>query len=164
MNNTQSSLEQKIELKSLDDTKIVATSIATSILSLPHPCCLYFNGGLGVGKTTLIRLILRSIGIQGNIPSPTYTLVEEYIHEKKSYIHTDLYRITDDESVVFLGLNDYQNANFFIEWPQKLTTIPIADMTLNLDIIDGKHTVDILVNNSKGNALYENMKSSLIWK
>ena len=67
---------------------------------------IYLHGELGAGKTTLVRALLRALGVTGAIRSPTYTLVERHrLHEGEA-AHLDLYRIAQAGELDFLGLQD----------------------------------------------------------
>lgn len=76
------------------------------------------TGGLGTGKTTLARAILRSLGHAGEVPSPTFTIVETYDALDPPIVHADFYRLEDISEVEQLGLDDYREGAVLIaEWP-----------------------------------------------
>ncbi len=76
------------------------------------------SGGLGTGKTTLARAILRSLGHDGEVPSPTFTIIESYDHLDPPVAHADFYRLEDPAEVEQLGLDDYRDGAVLIaEWP-----------------------------------------------
>ncbi|MDT8429266.1 MAG: tRNA (adenosine(37)-N6)-threonylcarbamoyltransferase complex ATPase subunit type 1 TsaE [Pseudomonadales bacterium] len=111
-------------------------------LSEPHGAVesvagrLFLQGDLGAGKTTLVRGVLRGLGYQGAVKSPTYTLVEPYEWDGMAIYHFDLYRLSNPEEVAFLGVEDYLRAEnlCLIEWPENgASCLPGADLLLILD-------------------------------
>ncbi len=78
-----------------------------------------FFGELGAGKTTLIKAICAQLGVEDEVSSPTYALVNEYRGPHKVF-HFDLYRLEEAEELFDIGFEDYleQGAYVFIEWPQ----------------------------------------------
>ncbi|MBH5322813.1 tRNA (adenosine(37)-N6)-threonylcarbamoyltransferase complex ATPase subunit type 1 TsaE [Aurantiacibacter sediminis] len=77
------------------------------------------SGGLGTGKTTLSRAILRALGHEGEVPSPTFTILETYDHLNPPVVHADFYRLEDPSEVEQLGLDHYRDgAALLAEWPE----------------------------------------------
>ncbi len=76
------------------------------------------SGGLGAGKTTLARAIITALGHEGEVPSPTFTIVETYDALDPPLVHADFYRLERPEDAEELGLDDYRaGAALIAEWP-----------------------------------------------
>ena len=77
------------------------------------------SGGLGAGKTTLARGILAALGHRGEVPSPTFTILETYEGLSVPLVHADFYRLERPEEADELGLDDYrEGAALIAEWPE----------------------------------------------
>ena len=79
------------------------------------------SGGLGAGKTTLARGIIAALGHDGEVPSPTFTIVETYSPPdvRLSLVHADFYRLERIEEADEIGLDDYRDgAALIAEWPE----------------------------------------------
>jgi tRNA threonylcarbamoyladenosine biosynthesis protein TsaE len=77
------------------------------------------SGGLGVGKTTLARGIIAALGHEGEVPSPTFTILETYESLRPPVVHADFYRLVRPQEADELGLDDYrEGAALLAEWPE----------------------------------------------
>lgn len=128
----------------MDTTVFLADADATAQLGarlarhLPPRAVVHLLGDLGAGKSTLARALLRALGVEGTIRSPTYTLVEQYpLPAGGLAVHLDLYRIGDPGELEFLGLDPAEARLWLVEWPQRgAGALPAADLALAL-AIDG---------------------------
>ena len=77
------------------------------------------SGGLGVGKTTLARSILHGLGHEGEVPSPTFAIVQPYDELDPPVWHVDLYRLEDPREMDELGLDSAADAALIVEWPER---------------------------------------------
>jgi tRNA threonylcarbamoyladenosine biosynthesis protein TsaE len=76
------------------------------------------TGGLGAGKTTLARAIIAALGHGGEVPSPTFTIVETYDATRVPLVHADFYRLKSPDEAEEIGLDDYRHgAALIAEWP-----------------------------------------------
>ena len=99
--------------------------------------CVYLQGDLGAGKTTLVRGVLRGFGYDGAVKSPTYTLLEPYTLASGLVYHLDLYRIGHGEELTFVGLDELlqEAAVKLIEWPDRGSGyLPAPDIVLTLTV------------------------------
>ncbi len=78
-------------------------------------------GDLGAGKTTLTRGLLQGLGLEGDVASPTFPIVQSYEELDPPVWHVDLYRIEDPEEALELGLDEARaDAALVVEWPERL--------------------------------------------
>ena len=99
------------------------------------------TGSLGAGKThfarALIQKLLADSGVWEDVPSPTYTLVQTYDTGTSEIWHADLYRLSDPNEIIELGLDDaFDTAITLIEWPDRLGDLAPKDalrITLKID-------------------------------
>ncbi|MFM5923275.1 MAG: tRNA (adenosine(37)-N6)-threonylcarbamoyltransferase complex ATPase subunit type 1 TsaE [Novosphingobium sp.] len=79
------------------------------------------SGGLGAGKTTLARAIIAALGLDGEVPSPSFAIIETYDPPlvRLPLVHADFYRLKHPGEVEELGLDDYRaDAALIAEWPE----------------------------------------------
>lgn len=79
------------------------------------------SGGLGAGKTTLARAIIAALGHEGEVPSPSFAIIETYDPPgvRLPLVHADFYRLERPEEAEEIGLDDYRDgAALIAEWPE----------------------------------------------
>jgi tRNA threonylcarbamoyladenosine biosynthesis protein TsaE len=92
------------------------------------------RGELGAGKSTFARAFIKSAGHEGAVPSPTYTLVEPYKLASGKIYHIDLYRVSDEEELRYLGWNELDDGLRLVEWPERAPGLmDEADLILELE-------------------------------
>lgn len=105
----------------------------------------YLEGDLGAGKTTLVRGMLRSLGYNGRVKSPTYTLAETYSLPAFELYHYDLYRMHDPREWLDAGFRDAtgSTAVSLIEWPEKAAGwLPQPDVIIRFTIADEAREIE----------------------
>jgi tRNA threonylcarbamoyladenosine biosynthesis protein TsaE len=82
-------------------------------------------GVLGAGKTQLAKGLARGLGYRGDVTSPTFTIVHEYLGGRLPMYHIDLYRIPGEKEAIDIGLEEYLPSDgvTFIEWPERIASI-----------------------------------------
>jgi tRNA threonylcarbamoyladenosine biosynthesis protein TsaE len=103
------------------------------------PLVIGLRGDLGSGKTTWVRAMLRGLGYEGRVPSPTYTLLEQYAIGGLSVVHLDLYRLRGDEELENLGLRDWlaePKRWIVVEWPERAPQLAArCDLSLEFAVL-----------------------------
>jgi tRNA threonylcarbamoyladenosine biosynthesis protein TsaE len=130
---------------SLDQIQEVAEQI---IASNPKKIIL-FNGEMGVGKTTLIKQLCKSLGVQDATSSPTFSLVNEYYTSNNQIVyHFDFYRLNKETEALDMGVDDYlYSGNWcFIEWSEKIASlIPEEHSRVTIELLaDGKRSLELV--------------------
>ncbi|MEP1488749.1 MAG: tRNA (adenosine(37)-N6)-threonylcarbamoyltransferase complex ATPase subunit type 1 TsaE [Algibacter sp.] len=115
-------------------------SVAKQLIENVSTKTLLLYGDMGVGKTTLIKAIVKALGCTDDVSSPTFSIVNEYKTVDSFIYHFDLYRINDIEEAYSFGIEDYLYSNNWsiIEWPDIAEDIlpdrfNRIDLTLNDD-------------------------------
>ena len=77
------------------------------------------SGDLGAGKTTLVRGLLAALGHEGEVPSPSFAIVQPYDELDPPVWHADLYRVEDASELAELGLDSLGDSVLVVEWPER---------------------------------------------
>ena len=90
---------------------------------LPPGSVVAYTGGLGAGKTAFTRGLARGLGIQDRVPSPTYTIVNEYEGGRLPLFHFDMYRLGSSDELFDIGWEDYlaRGGVCAVEWSENVT-------------------------------------------
>lgn len=142
-----------IQLPTVQSSEKLAARLATC--SSP-PLVLAFRGDIGTGKTTLIRALLRNLGVDGAIKSPTFSLLESYQMPNLQIHHFDLYRIHDETELDYIGFRDYflTTALCCIEWPERAPSYhSVIDVDFTLDLKGGGRELQITSKSPAGTAV-----------
>ena len=97
-------------------------TIAEKILPYLQSKVVIFRGGMGFGKTTLIKALVRALGSTDNVSSPTFSLVNPYEGANDKIYHFDFYRIKNEEEAFDIGFEEYLYSGdwCFIEWAERV--------------------------------------------
>lgn len=111
------------------------------------------SGDLGSGKTTLARGILRGLGYEGRVKSPTYTLVELYKVSRLDLYHFDFYRFEDPGEFLEAGFQEcFDGRNVcLVEWPERVHgLLPQADLEIRISIEDNGRRIHLSADTELG--------------
>lgn len=125
-------MKRELGLPTPEDTEALAARL---MACRPAWAVVYLEGGLGAGKSTLARAMLRTLGVKGAVRSPTYTLVERYFIPGGEAAHLDLYRLASAAELDFLGLDELaaDATLWLVEWPERgKGVLPPADLHVHL--------------------------------
>ncbi|MDT8991004.1 tRNA (adenosine(37)-N6)-threonylcarbamoyltransferase complex ATPase subunit type 1 TsaE [Curvibacter sp. APW13] len=138
----------------------LATEVAAGALAAQaalRDCFIALHGDLGAGKTTLVRHLLRALGVQGRIKSPTYAVVEPYELPGFNAWHFDFYRFADPREWEDAGFRDIfaSHGLKLAEWPEKAASmLPTPDLDIRLQTdAQEQRLVTLTAHNATGHAL-----------
>jgi tRNA threonylcarbamoyladenosine biosynthesis protein TsaE len=122
--------------------------VAQQIIANNPKKVILFHGEMGVGKTTLIKQLCKTLGVTGATSSPTFSLVNEYeANDSQLVYHFDFYRLNKEEEALDMGVDDYlYSGNWcFIEWAEKIPNlIPEIHSVITISLLaDGKRSLTL---------------------
>ena len=129
-------------------------ALGAEVAPILHPgLVIFLSGDLGSGKTTLARGILRGLGYQGKVRSPTYNLVELYKISRLYFYHFDFYRFKDPIEWEEAGFREYFNADSIclVEWPEKAGgRLPAPDVRIQMQVSGSGRDITISAESEAG--------------
>jgi len=127
----------------------------------PAQAMVHLQGDLGAGKSTVARALLRALGVQGGIRSPTYTLIERYPLPSGEAWHLDLYRIGNAGELDFLGLDEGAADLWLVEWPERgAGALPPMDLRVALEIDGTGRRVQLQAHSPTGDAWLQRLRET----
>ena len=139
-------LQNFAEFKVSSHNAMVALGMSWSRF-VDNGTCMYFQGQLGAGKTTLIQGILRGLEIKEPVLSPTFSIMETYCSsDGLKLLHIDLYRIEDHRELYLIGLDEFSPEDYawLIEWPQRGEgVIPNPNFQATISYADDSRIVSV---------------------
>jgi len=113
---------------------------ARQILDSDPKKVILFYGEMGAGKTTLVKEIARTLGVEGATSSPTFSLVNEYhINPHEKLFHFDMYRLKNESEAYDMGMDEYLYSGHWclIEWPEMIPNlIPEEHSAVRLSVLE----------------------------
>ena len=125
----------------------------------------WLQGNLGSGKTTLTRGVLRALGHEGKVKSPTYTLIEPYSVSRLNLYHFDFYRFNSPDEYLDAGLDEYFAGDgvCLVEWPQKAAPhLPPPDLEIFLQPEADGRRADIIGHTDAGQTCLIELAKALV--
>lgn len=151
-----------IDLK-LPDAAATGRLGAALALGIGPGRVLHLSGDLGTGKTTLVRGLLRALGVHGPVKSPTYTWVEPYSISRLDLYHFDFYRLSNKNEWIESGLREYfrPDAVCIVEWPERAgSSLPPADVSMQLTHEGESRRALLEARSAAGEAWLSSLRSS----
>ena len=147
-----------------DESATQALAAALAAQPAIRNACIELHGELGAGKTTLVRHLLRALGVPGRIKSPTYAVVEPYEVDGLNIWHFDFYRFNDPREWEDAGFRDiFASPGLKLaEWPEKAAgLLPPADLALTLRVQDDESRhVTLTARTAAGAALLRGLREA----
>ncbi|MDO7851887.1 tRNA (adenosine(37)-N6)-threonylcarbamoyltransferase complex ATPase subunit type 1 TsaE [Hymenobacter convexus] len=132
-------LPQTIAVPTLAELPIAAQALHAAIAE--SGCTVVaFEGEMGAGKTTLIRALAATLGVQDDVSSPTFALVNEYRDGRQQPVyHFDFYRINSVAEAEQMGAAEYLDSGYLclVEWPARVAVLlPTPRLEVRLAVLD----------------------------
>lgn len=133
-------MEKTIVCSQPEEMKAISRDI---LETHPHERFFIFHGGMGAGKTTLIKYLCSALKVVDNVNSPTFPILNEYLTDSgESIYHFDFYRINSEREAIDIGALEYFDSDnyCFVEWPEKVEgLLPLNHVVISIETVkDGR--------------------------
>jgi tRNA threonylcarbamoyladenosine biosynthesis protein TsaE len=150
----------KLYLSDAEATTELAERLNTVLPPDTAGWTLLLDGELGAGKSTFARALIQAMGHRGAVPSPTYTLVEPYELPGRLVYHVDLYRVSDEEELRYLGWTELDDGLRIVEWPERAPELlASADLRLGLEYANSGRDAEFSALSARGAALLAELEA-----
>lgn len=150
------------EMKIIVKDEMETEALGNKIGDLHQPgLTVTLEGQIGAGKTTFVRGFLRSLGYDGHVKSPTFTLIEYYEFESFDLFHLDLFRVEDVRELNYFGLDLSSKAQttYLVEWPKfDLNFVSKVDINVTFDVLESGREAIFTVFTQQGKELLSNLR------
>jgi tRNA threonylcarbamoyladenosine biosynthesis protein TsaE len=151
----------KVHLPDQSATEALAGRVAAELPADTAGWTVLLSGELGAGKSTFARALIRALGHSGPVPSPTYTLVEPYRVPRGQVYHVDLYRVSSEEELRYLGWTELDDGLRLVEWPEHAPGIAKrADLEVTLAYEDAGRDAEMIGLSERGSVLVAQLEGS----
>jgi tRNA threonylcarbamoyladenosine biosynthesis protein TsaE len=123
----------KFQLQDIDE------AVALILPQLQKYPVIAFEGEMGAGKTTLITSLCKKLGVDSEISSPTFSIVNEYRAKNQSIYHFDFYRIDNEQDAYQIGLEEYLDSGnlCLLEWAERVPNfLPLHYLIVEIEVQD----------------------------
>ncbi len=154
---------RRLTASDADQTRALGARLADALTAanVPGPLLIGLSGTLGAGKTTFVAGLLRRLGHEEPVRSPTYTLVEPYRLAMRDIYHCDLYRLRHPDELEDLGLPDLVAGRnwLLIEWPDRAGgRLGEFDLDLHFEYSGEGRQLAVAAGTPAGRSVLENLR------
>ena len=151
----------KVHLPDEGATEALAGRVAAELPADTAGWIVLLSGELGAGKSTFARALIRALGHSGPVPSPTYTMVEPYKVPRGQVYHVDLYRVSGEEELRYLGWSELDDGLRLVEWPERAPGLAAhADLEVRLTYVGTGRDAEMIGLNQRGTALVAQLEGT----
>jgi tRNA threonylcarbamoyladenosine biosynthesis protein TsaE len=152
----------KLHLADAEATEAFASKLLAVLPADTAGWTLLLEGELGAGKSTFARALITAMGHLGAVPSPTYTLVEPYQLADRKVYHIDLYRISSEEELRYLGWGELEDGFRLVEWPDRAPGLATAaDLRLTLSYDESGRDAEFKGLSRRGQVVVEQLVAAI---